>query len=447
MPRQTLAAIAWATLVAATSATAAQEMPVVRLSAPPGADRGQTPAQQPVGPPRPAPQTSAPLPPLPATQVDATAASAALDVRRQLSLTFVEPRPIDEVLRLLLSDTPFSLAIDADVSGAFRGELRDLTLREALTTLLTPLGLDDIVEGTVLRITRRRADTRQFDLNVLDVRRGLQRTTGSPAASVEASAGRSAATLTTTVPADDVFGAIGEGVQALLSDSGRVHIDRRAGLATVTDFPERLDRVALYLETLQTRSSREVRLQAQALEVTLRPGSSSIDWQAVRQSLGVRADAPIAGLVSDLTALCTALAKQGDIRQLWSPEVTTINNEPALLRIDTPGLSSLTLTVVPQISSDGVIQLAVTHTWEDRGGERKEGFMKSTPVQRISEADTVTRLTSGRAVLLAGLPRPVEIAKQATGEAAPFGAQTMQNGYAELVVVLWPTIVTTGTRD
>ena len=446
MPRQTLAAIAWATLAAVASAKAAQEMPVVRLSAPPGADQGQTPAQQPPALPRPAPQTGAPLPPLPATQVEATAASAALDVRRQLSLTFVEPRPIDEVLRLLLSGTPFSLAIDADVSGAFRGELRDLTLREALTTLLTPLGLDDIVDGTVLRITRRRTDTRQFDLNVLDVRRGLQRTTGSPA-SVKASAGRSGATLTTTVPADDVLGAIEEGVRALLSESGRVHIDRRAGLATVTDFPERLDRVAMYLETLQTRSSREVRLQAQAFEVTLRPGSSSIDWQAVRQSLGVPADAPTAGLVSDLTALRTALAKQGDVRQLWSPEVTTINNEPALLRIDTPGLSSLTLTVMPQISSEGVIQLAVTHTWEDRGGERKEGLMKSTPVQRISEADTVTRLTSGRAVLLAGLPRPVEIAKQATGEAGLPGAQTTQNGYAELVVVLWPTVVTTGTRD
>ena len=157
MSGRTLVAIALGTLAAAPSMKAAQEMPVVRLSAPSGANRGQTPAQQPATPPRPAPQPSA-LPPLPATQVDATPASAALDVRRQVSLTFVEPRPIDEVLRLLLSGTPFSLAIDSDVSGAFRGELRDLTLREALTTLLTPLGLDYIVDGTVLRITRRRAD-------------------------------------------------------------------------------------------------------------------------------------------------------------------------------------------------------------------------------------------------------------------------------------------------
>jgi type II secretory pathway component GspD/PulD (secretin) len=138
---------------------------------------------------------------------------------------------------------------------------------------------------------------------------------------------------------------------------------------------------------------------------------------------------------------------QGDIHQLWSPEVTTINNEPALLRIETPGLVSLTLTVMPQISSDGIILLAVTHTWEDKGGERKDGFMKSTFVQRISEADTVTRLTSGTAVLLSGLLRPVQLPKPATGAAALFGAQPKQDGYAELVVVLRPTIVTTGTRN
>jgi type II secretory pathway component GspD/PulD (secretin) len=408
-------------------------MPVVRLAGPSGSNGSQTPAQP---PPPPAPRPGAQLPPLPATEIDAASAAAALDAPRHLTLTFVEPRPIDEVLRLVVSGTPFSLAIDSDVSGAFRGELRDLTLRDALATLLTPLGLDFFLDGTVLRITRHRADTRQFDLNVLDVRRELQRTTGSGTAS-----------LTSTVPGDDVFAAIGEGVQALLSESGRVHIDRRAGLATVTDFPERLDRVALYLEALQTRSSREVRLQALAFEVTLKAGAASIDWRAVRQSLGIPADAPMAGLVSDVPALRAALAMQGDIHSLWSPDVTTINNEPALLRIETPGLVSLTLTVMPQISSDGVIQLAVTHTWEDRAGERKEGFMKSTPVQRISEADTVTRLTSGSAVLLSGLLRPVQIPKQATGAAAIFGGQPKQDGFAELVVVLRPTIVTTGTRD
>ncbi len=107
----------------------------------------------------------------------------------------------------------------------------------------------------------------------------------------------------------------------------------------MTDYPERLDRVALYLETLQTRSTREVRLQAEAFEVTLKSGAPSIDWRAVRQTLGVSPDAPMAGLAGDANALRAALSAQGGIRTLWSPEVTTINNEPALVRIDTPGVA------------------------------------------------------------------------------------------------------------
>src|SRR5204863_10001460 len=126
-----------------------------------------------------------------------------------------------------------------DATGTFRGELKQLTLREALTALLSPLGLDFTVHGTVIRVTRDRTETRTFDVDLLAVQRGLTRT-----------AGPAAATLSTVVSGDDAFAGIGDGVQALLSSSGRVHVDRRAGLVQVSDYPERLDQVALYLEAL-----------------------------------------------------------------------------------------------------------------------------------------------------------------------------------------------------
>jgi MSHA biogenesis protein MshL len=313
------------------------------------------------------------------------------------------------VLHLLVAGTSFSLAIDQDVRGVFRGELRNLSLREALTTLLTPLGLEFSVEGTILHVTRRRTETRQFDVNALDIQRGLQRTTGTPDAAVKTASGP-----------EDVFASIGEGVQALLSETGRVHVDRRGGLVTVTDFPERLERVALYLERLNVRSSREVRLQVQAYEVTLR-APSGVDWVAVRQKLGVTPDAPTAGLAADAGALLAALSSQGDIRTLWTPEITTLNNEPALVRLDTAGSTSLTLTVVPQIAPDGSVLLAIAHSWQERSGD--------TPVTRSSESDTVARVASGRALLISGLLRPKE------------------PGSAELVVVIRPTIVSPGTRE
>jgi len=379
-----------------------QDLPVVRLGAG---------VAQPVQPGQARPSTG--LPPLPVTQIDPR--DTTLDSPRRLSLSFAEPRPIDEVLALLTAATPFSLAIDADAVGSFRGELKQLTLREALTTMLAPLGLDFDVRGTVIRVRRRQLDTRLFDLNVLNVRRGLTRTAGSAAGG---------ATLDSSVAPDDVMSGIAAGIKALLSDGGRVHVDARAGVAQVTDYADRLDRVALYIDTLHRRSGRQVRLQAQAFEVTLRD-TASIDWNTVRQRLGLRTGVPEAGLGADPEALRTALLAQGEVRTLWAPDVTTLNNEPAMMRVATSGGTSLTMTVLPQIAPDGVVQLSLSHAWTEGGGS--DGAL----LARVAESDTVTRVMDGNTVMIAGLLRPVEA-----------GGGT---SHAELVVLLKPTVVHPGT--
>lgn len=402
----------------------AQGLPVTRLAGGvPAAPAGQSAAPA-AGTPPPA-QTPPPAG-LPVTQIDPGAAAATLDSPRRLTLTFSEPRPIQEVLRLVIAGTPFSLAVDSDVTGSFRGDLKQLTLRDALTTLLGPLGLEFELRGTVIRVTHNRTETRQFDVNLLAVQRGLTRTSGTANAS-----------LITTVAPDDVFAGIADGVQALLSSTGSVHVDRRAGLVQVSDYPERLDRVALYLEALQVRSGRQVRLQARVFEVTLK-ASATVDWRAVRDKLGLPRDAPEAGLAADPAALQAALADQGDIRVLSAPDVTAMNNEPALMRAGTPGVSSLTMTVVPQIASDGVVQLSVSHAWEEQAaGER---------AARTAESDTVTRVMDGHTVLIAGLLRPTQVATAPHGVGAWFGTTPKKTVQAELVVLLRATVVTPGTR-
>ena len=233
--------------------------------------------------PRPARPAGSQLPPLPVTQIDQRDAAASLDAQRGLSLSFAEPMPIGEVLRLLVEGTPFSLAIDPDATGTFRGELKRLTLREALTTLLTPLGLDFDVQGTVIRVMHHRAETRQFDLNLLNVQRGMQRTAAN---------GDGSATIATTVgrrrrvrrrsPTASSRSCPRAGACTSIAALGP-----RAGHAT-----SRSGSIAsaLYLETLQSRSARQVRLEARVFEVTLRD-APSIDWGVVRERLGLPRDA------------------------------------------------------------------------------------------------------------------------------------------------------------
>ena len=372
-----------------------QDLPVVRLAD--GASAQATPVRHVRG--------ATGLPPIPATQIDGRA--TALDAPRRVTLSFLEPRPIDEVLTLLTAGTPLSLAIDADARGAFRGELKQLTLREALSALLAPLGLDYEVRGTVLRVRRRQIETRTFDLNLLYVRRSLARTAGTAGASVESSAA-----------GDDAMNGAAAGIESLLSDAGRVHVNGRAGIAQVSDYADRLDRVALYLETLQRSSARQVRLQAQVFEVLLKD-APSIDWSSVRAQLGLPPAAPQAGLAADLAALRGALLTQGEVRTLWAPDVTSLNNEPALVRVAAAGGPSLTLTVVPQIAADGVVQLSVSHAW-------------AHAQTHVAESDVVTRVMDGNTAMIAGLLRHLP------GESGGL------DRHAELVVLLRPTVVDPG---
>ena len=59
-----------------------------------------------------------------------------------------------------------------------------------------------------------------------------------------------------------MFEELANGVRTLLTERATFNVDRKAGLLQVTDFPERLDRVAIYLEpcriacTARCRSTR-----------------------------------------------------------------------------------------------------------------------------------------------------------------------------------------------
>ena len=199
--------------------------------------------------------------------------------------------PIEHVLRLLVRARRSAWRSIRTATGSFRGELKQLTLREALTTLLAPLGLDFTVQGTVIRVTPHQPETRQFDLNLLTVQRAMQRDDRRPATAPRSPRPRAT---------DEVFAGMAEGVtRAAVGDRPRARgRSRRPGAG------DRLSRsgwtrVALYIETLQQRSGRQVRLQSQVFEVTLkdarvdRLARRPRDGSGCRPTPRPRASAPI----------------------------------------------------------------------------------------------------------------------------------------------------------
>jgi type II secretory pathway component HofQ len=354
-------------------------------------------------------QSSA-MPPLPVTQLDVRQADPDLDGQR-ISLAFASRTPIHAVLLLLVRDTRLSVVPDPSLDQTFIGDLKRVTVREALDLILEPLGLDYAVRGQVVRVFRRELETRFYSIDY------VMRTRSSIGAAEPSS----------------LYGDITEGVRTLLSANGRMSLDRTAALLQVTDTQMRLARVEQYLEAAMLRATRQVQIEGKIIEVKLRDEfSGGIDWRAVQNGLATSMPAArtlgptpsegvaLALMPNGFTALMNALAAQGTVNVLSSPLITAMNNEPAVMRVGTrdPQTASegMTLRVTPQISADGIIHLSIN------------------PIVSTREADTLARVRQGETIVIAGW--------MLDQESTETGNTTRRK--TDLVILLTPTILGSG---
>lgn len=350
------------------------------------------------------------MPPLPVTQLEVPRTDPDLDGQR-ITLAFARRTPIHDVLLLLVRDTRVSVVPDPSLAQTFIGDLKNVTLREAFNLILEPLGLDYSVTGRVVRVFQRELETRFYNIDyVLAPRNGSQ----------SASAANSA----------DIYGELSDGVRALLSDNGRMSLDRTAALLQVTDMPGRLARVETYLEAAMLRATRQVQIEAKIIEVALRDEfSAGIDWRAVQSRVASSVSpVPTVGTTTSeglalalkpigFTTLIDALAAQGTVNVLSSPLITAMNNEPAVMRISNSGSQtlpeSLTLRVTPQISAEGIIHLSIN------------------PIVSTREADTLVRVRQGETIVIAGLMQ----------ERTSIDAGAATRRKTDLVILVTPTLM------
>lgn len=332
------------------------------------------------------------MPLLPLTQLDERGTAADLD-NRAFTLTFAQPVAIKDLLLLLVRGTSLSIIPDPEISGSFIGELKNVTVRRALELILPPLDLDYSVEGGFLRVFQRAPETRIFDINYI----ATERTGTSSVGGASGGAGSSSATVS-SLTKTDLFAELTTGVRGLASAGATFNIDRKAGLLQVTDFPERLDRVADYLDRVHDRVYRQVQLDARVVEVELNdPNSAGLDWTVLATQLtgtaGATAGAqrpPVTGLrVTDVPRFMALLAAQGKVATLDSPRLVALNNEPTLVRSE-----ALTMSVTPQIASDGTMMLSLSP-------------LATRPT--VAESDTLARVADGETIVIAGFLREREV--------------------------------------
>jgi type II secretory pathway component GspD/PulD (secretin) len=374
------------------------------------------------------------MPTLPLTQLDERGSAAELD-NRTFSLTFAQPVAVRDVLLLLVRGTSLSVIPAPDVSGMFIGDLKNVTVRQALSLILPPLGLDYAVDAGFIRVFKREPETRLFDINYIATQRAGTSTLGLANTAVVSSTTKT-----------DLFGDLAKGVQSLLSEHATFNVDRKAGLLQVTDFPERLDRIGDYLDAVHDRVHRQVEIEARVVEIELSdPLAAGVDWTVLTAQFNAPASpgAPftpgpptvaalartaVTGLhVTDVARFLTALGTQGKVSTVENPRLLALNNEPAIVHSD-----AFTLSVTPQIAPDGMIMLSLSPVLK-------------TPT--AVESDTLARVANGETVIIAAGTRDREIKerKNVGINGGWFGRATVTTKKrVALLVLLTPKILTSG---
>jgi type II secretory pathway component GspD/PulD (secretin) len=386
------------------------------------------------------------MPSLPMTQIDDRLLAADLESQApKFSLKFTQSVAIQDLLPQLVHGTSLTMMIDPGISGAFIGDLKNVTMRQALALILQPLGLAYTIDGRLIRVFKRELETRLFDINAVAAQRTGTATRGASAG------GDNTQPLRTIAP--DLFADLTKG--GLLSERATFNLDRKAGLLQVTDFPERLDRVAVYLDTIHDRVHRQVQIDVRVVEVELKSAAATtIDWNAVNQSGATtgagRAPAITSVRVTDVARLLTALEEQGKVSTIAGTRILALDNETAVVRTglgdrtgqksDTASEASvtdgLTLMVKPQIGSDGSVMLSLSPTLtQPTQGEAERA------IGSLGMVDMLARLTDGETIVVSGFARLLQERDTGTGAARSRRAADVARKRSDVLILLTPRIL------
>ncbi len=379
---------------------------------------------------------------------------------------------VREILKTVARSGGYGLQIAPDVEGMVNVHLENVSVSTALRSLLEPVDLGyELVEG-VLMVYKHGLVTRWFNFDYPVTSRegrGELRISGRGQASGGDGGGsggsdQNESHVTSSAKMDIwpeivsslqtmVFGkkpeTSGESEQlsvSLADGEGRsLVVSPMAGVVQATAEWKRLRQVEVYLDRMRNSLRRQVAIEVKILEVALTDEErSGVDWLAVGE------DGPTSFSLEQATTealpnpffkfvvsgksesgLIEAVEKQGTVKVISTPRITTLNNQKAVVRIVTeevffqaqvepPVVTSgvtteavvayianyipvgFVLDVTPQVGRDDVITLNVHPTITDIVRIESSPNKDTAPVLSVRELDTVGKVRDGETLVIAG---------------------------------------------
>lgn len=243
-------------------------------------------------------------------------------VPEKLFSIYARDSSIQDVLLAFSKESDLNMVMDPDLNGKVTVDLKRVTLKEALDTILTPIGWTHRTEGKFIKVSRSQMETRIFTLNYVASKRtgkrevyvstnaggGLQ-TSVLPGQQTTLSPSGTRTGYTDLVSMDEadlwneikkgleslIFGTVVEKEKETLPDKEKTitwtRVDERGkkliinkltGTIMVTDYPVNINKIASYLETVEGSSQRQVTIQAKIMEVILsNEHKEGIDWKVI----------------------------------------------------------------------------------------------------------------------------------------------------------------------
>ncbi len=360
--------------------------------------------------------------------------------------------PLIDALALFARSNKLNIVTGPDITGTTTVDFHDLPLQQAMSALLEAHGYYWEHHDNLIQI--RRFKTARLNIDYIRlIRGGTGQNRAQMSSGSSSGAGSQESGQITVNQADEIkfWEELETQIKTLMSEKGRLVINRLSGTIQVTDWYQRVDEITHFVESVHQSLHRQVQIEARIYEVNLNDNYSlGIDWTRVDflgDSIGLIGASssiiatPVGGFVakaatanigfndSSFDGVITALQEQGDLRVISQPRVVTLNNQPALIKVatDQPFFTStisqgtagspnivteqarsvtvgLVLSVTPQISEDGWIMLDVTPIISRLREITTSPLETATaPVLDIKQSSGLVRLKDGEMIIIGGL--------------------------------------------
>jgi MSHA type pilus biogenesis protein MshL len=430
--------------------------------------------------------------------------------KEMFSFSFREA-DVKDILRAISKQINYNVVMEPDVKGTCTVDLKGVTLEKALEYILEPLNYAYKIDDKTIYVSKPKVETKIFTINYLVLKKTAISTVawkGGGSSSTSGTAGTTTSEEKTlevkSETESDLWKSLEDNLKAIMSADGKPVINRQTFTIMITDYPKNLQRVSMFLESLEGTLHRQIVIEAKIVEVRLSEGfRQGVNWELVNARLGslarisARQSFPVpatflgdypeyfrfyvgstaSGELNITNTFIELLKTQGETRVLANPKIATLNNQRAVIKSTTQDVYfeesqsstggvagtiatysprfvniGVVLDVIPQIDNEGNIILSIHPIYSTKDGSVRSPnplSLGTVPLISTRETDTIVRVKDGETVIIAGLIYEIKYQDEKSipglGSVPLLGflfrSNTEKTQSAELIIFLTPKII------